>query len=143
MRWDSQIREALDRCDMVLIFVTDANSPWMLFEAGVAHSLGKRIVPITIGISPSQLSGPLAQFQAIDTSSYGAINSFIEWLVQMGGIPETEQLLAQQRWERLFPLFTSDLNRVLKKEESERLFRDMDKARATDAFDKAWTRKND
>jgi hypothetical protein len=141
MRWESQIRDALQQCDAVLIFLTDNNSQWMLFEAGVAHSLGKLIIPITVGVKLSSLSGPLAQFQAVDIASYSSVNKLIVSLVKNGNIAEGEQLLAQQRWEMSFPSFCAEIDKVLKMEESEKLVRDGDKARATDAFDKAWKKK--
>ncbi len=71
-RWANEIAKELDTSSFGLLCVTRDNfaSPWMNFEAGaLSRSLaGKsdgKVIPILFGLAPSELEGPLSQFQAI------------------------------------------------------------------------------
>lgn len=67
-RWFPEIAKELDASRIGLLCLTADNltAPWMMFEAGaLAKSLEKsRVCPLLFGVEPSDLSGPLAQFQA-------------------------------------------------------------------------------
>jgi len=67
-RWFEDVYSNLRECRHCLLFVTRENidSVWMNFEAGAAASSFERsmISPILLGIGPSELAGPLANFQA-------------------------------------------------------------------------------
>ena len=68
-RWSSDISEQLSETQVGIICLTPENlsSPWVLFEAGaLAKALGETLVcPYLIGVEPTDLTGPLMQFQAI------------------------------------------------------------------------------
>lgn len=67
-RWNVELGRALDRCSVGLICLTRAtqNSPWILFEAGaIAKAIDRsHVFPFLFDLHQSELSGPLAQFQA-------------------------------------------------------------------------------
>jgi hypothetical protein len=67
-RWFLEISKALEESEFGIICTTHSNknSPWLLFEAGaLAKHLSESLVsPFLIDIKPSDLSGPMAQFQA-------------------------------------------------------------------------------
>jgi hypothetical protein len=65
--WSHVIGEKLAGCRVGIICVTPENteSPWLLFESGaLAKTLGRsRVCPLLFGMLPSDLEGPLSQFQ--------------------------------------------------------------------------------
>lgn len=67
-RWFSEISKELEQTSIGIICLTRANleSPWLMFEAGaLAKSVEKsRVVPMLFGVKPSDLQGPLLQFQS-------------------------------------------------------------------------------
>jgi len=67
-RWSDEIGKNLSSHNVGIICVTPENykASWLLFEAGaLSKSLGHaKVCPLLLGMSPSELSGPLTQFQA-------------------------------------------------------------------------------
>lgn len=67
-RWFSEIAGELEKSQIGIIILTRENteSPWILFEAGaLSKSIEKsRVCPILFGISTSDITDPLARFQA-------------------------------------------------------------------------------
>ena len=67
-RWSAEIGVHLEKAQFGLICLTEENleAPWLLFEAGaLSKSIdNSRVVPYLYGVTPTQLQGPLAQFQA-------------------------------------------------------------------------------
>jgi TIR domain len=67
-RWNDQVAAELERTDFGIICLTRATQerPWLLFESGALAKRLKvaRVVPLCIDLLPSDLSGPLATFQA-------------------------------------------------------------------------------
>lgn len=72
IRWALDLATELDTVSYGILCLTpeNVNAPWMNFEAGaLSKSLSEaRVAPLLFGMKPSDLSGPLAQFQA---TSYG------------------------------------------------------------------------
>ena len=71
-QWFSEISKQLDTTNFGVLCVTPNNpsAPWLLFEAGalakkVEHA---RVCPLLLGVSSSQLEGPLAQFNATEST---------------------------------------------------------------------------
>jgi hypothetical protein len=67
-RWSYEIAGKLEECEVGIICLTPENqhNPWLMFEAG---ALSKKILhtyvcPYLIEMNRSQLTGPMAQFQA-------------------------------------------------------------------------------
>lgn len=67
-RWASEVGAKLSELDQGILCVTAENlkEPWLNFEAGaLAKSLDDaRVRPILLGVQPSDVTGPLTQFQA-------------------------------------------------------------------------------
>jgi len=67
-RWFPEISKELEASKVGLLCVTQDNlkSPWLLFEAGaLSKNLDKsKVCPLLFGVNPTDLTGPLAQFQA-------------------------------------------------------------------------------
>ena len=67
-RWSTELAKELEDSMAGLICVTRDNleAPWIMFEAGaLSKSLDSSLVcPILFGVEPSDLKGPLVQFQA-------------------------------------------------------------------------------
>jgi len=67
-RWGPEVaKELADSFSGIICVIPDnIREPWLLFEAGaLSRSVGEsRVFPILFGVQPSQLPGPLAQFQA-------------------------------------------------------------------------------
>lgn len=67
-RWSEQIGHQLRDHRVGIICVTPENmaSEWLLFEAGaLSKTFGEgRVCPLLLGIGPTELEGPLGQFQA-------------------------------------------------------------------------------
>ena len=69
-RWLSDLTEELNSSNVGILCITRDNlqSSWVLFEAGaLSNKLEKsRVCPIIFGIKPTDLVGPLKQFQATE-----------------------------------------------------------------------------
>ncbi len=67
-RWAEAVAKELEASNFGIICITGENltSPWILFEAGsLAKSLqSSRVIPLLLDLEFSEISGPLAQFQA-------------------------------------------------------------------------------
>ncbi len=67
-RWSSEISKELEesRIGIICLTRTNLNASWIMFEAGaLAKSIKKsRVIPILFDVEPSELQGPLLQFQA-------------------------------------------------------------------------------
>lgn len=67
-RWSTEISKELEECKLGLLCLTADNleAPWIMFEAGaLSKSLSAaRVCPLLFGIEPSDIKGPLVQFQA-------------------------------------------------------------------------------
>src|SRR6266571_6593698 len=67
-RWADAVAKQLESTNFGIICVTRENvaAPWILFEAGsLAKSLQEsRVVPLLLDLEFSEITGPLAQFQA-------------------------------------------------------------------------------
>ncbi|WP_337170191.1 toll/interleukin-1 receptor domain-containing protein [Gemmatimonas aurantiaca] len=67
-RWSGEIAKELDASRVGLICLTSDNlaAPWIMFEAGaLSKNLDRsRVCPLLFGVEPTDISGPLVQFQA-------------------------------------------------------------------------------
>jgi hypothetical protein len=65
-RWFSDIETKLEQINYGILCITheNVNAPWIMFEAGaLSRSLGtSRVTPFLVGLSNSDLQGPLTQF---------------------------------------------------------------------------------
>jgi hypothetical protein len=67
-RWSAELSKELEGSYFGIICLVPDNlmEPWLLFEAGALSKSveGSRVFPLLFGVGPSQLPGPLQQFQA-------------------------------------------------------------------------------
>jgi hypothetical protein len=67
-RWFNELSKELQDTGYGIICLTpdNLNAPWILFEAGALSKVigSSRVCPLVTQLSPSDLQGPLAQFQA-------------------------------------------------------------------------------
>lgn len=75
-RWLTEINAELEASNFGILCVTPENigEPWLNFEAGAIAkqvSGGSRVVPVTLGFSPSLLEAPLGQFNGVQATADG------------------------------------------------------------------------
>ncbi len=67
-RWSGEIAKELEVSRVGLLILTPENTqaPWLMFEAGaLAKNLDRsKVCPILFGLEPTDITGPLVQFQA-------------------------------------------------------------------------------
>jgi hypothetical protein len=67
-RWFTEVTETLNKTKIGVLCVTPENqhNPWLMYEAGaLSRVMGKTAVcPLLFDMTPAELNGPLAQFQA-------------------------------------------------------------------------------
>lgn len=67
-RWSADVAKELEAKNFGILCLTPENieAPWILFEAGSLAKVvdNSRVSPLLFGIKPSDLRGPLSQFQA-------------------------------------------------------------------------------
>ncbi|OBU18325.1 hypothetical protein AYY19_00100 [Photobacterium aquimaris] len=103
-RWSAQISETLSKSNIGLICVTNENqhNPWLLFEAGaLSKTIDESFVcPLVFEMKPSQLSGPLTQFQSNELNANGLFKvlSSINKLLGEKSIPDTQLKEIIQVW---------------------------------------------
>jgi hypothetical protein len=74
-RWSDAVASELEASNFGIICVTRQSvaAPWLLFEAGaLAKSLSSSVAPLLLDIELKEITGPLAQFQAKNTSKWMA-----------------------------------------------------------------------
>lgn len=67
-RWLADLTDQLQKQSVAIVCITpeSVNSPWLLFEAGALSKALEAawVCPVLLDIEPSDIKGPLAQFQA-------------------------------------------------------------------------------
>jgi predicted nucleotide-binding protein len=111
-RWASELELQLRESRVGIICLTPENltAPWVLFEAGaLSKSIGSAYVcPYLFGFNPSELHGPLVQFQAIPATREGTRMLVLTLNRAMG-----ENAFDEQRLDRVFDRSWPDLERAL------------------------------
>lgn len=87
-RWLSDLNGQLEKQSVAVICVTpeSANAPWLLFEVGALSKAleASWVCPVLFGMEPTDVQGPLAQFQATRTNKedmrrlLGTVNKRLE-----------------------------------------------------------------
>lgn len=71
-RWLADLNGQLEKQSVAVICVTpeSANAPWLLFEVGALSKAleASWVCPVLFGMEPTDIQGPLAQFQATRTT---------------------------------------------------------------------------
>lgn len=114
-RWSQDVAAELSKATAGILCLTPDNleAPWLNFEAGaLSRSLDKTLVcPYLIGLRPSDLKGPLVQFQAAEANEMDT-RRVISTLNRALG----ESALAEKQLEKTFgiwwPELASSLSRI-------------------------------
>jgi len=113
-RWAQEVAKELEASNYGIICVTPENvgAPWVLFEAGaLAKSMqGSRVVPLLYGLEFSDITGPLAQFQAkkVERAGVSEVIQSINRAAELE-IPETR---AKQLFDALWPELENRLEAI-------------------------------
>lgn len=111
-RWAQAVAKELETSNFGIICVTPENlaSPWVLFEAGaLAKSMqGTKVIPLLFNLEFSDISGPLAQFQAKKFERSG----LAEVIHSLNQSPE--QAVPEDRAKQLFGALWPELEKQLK-----------------------------
>lgn len=71
-RWLSDLNTQLENQSVAIICITpeSVNAPWLLFEVGALSKAldSSWVCPVLLGIEPTDIQGPLAQFQSTRTT---------------------------------------------------------------------------
>ncbi len=77
MKWSNEISGELEKSNFGIICITNENqnNPWITFEAGALSKIinSSNVCPFLFDLEPSQLSGPVSQFQARKTDREGTL----------------------------------------------------------------------
>ena len=110
-RWSHEVAKQLEACSFGITCVTPENisSPWILFESGaLAKSMQDgRVVPLLLDLNISDMSGPLAQFQAKKADKTG----ILDILQAINGLADTP--LSDARLKPLYDALWPDFERAI------------------------------
>ena len=116
-RWTQSVAKELESTNFGIICLTRENiaSPWILFEAGsLAKSFQEsKVIPLLLDLEFSEISGPLAQFQAKKVDKDG-INEMMQSINQAEPQPISETMI-KELFEALWPKLEKQLSSVPKK----------------------------
>jgi len=105
-RWASEISKELNDANFGLLFLTrdNLNAPWLIFEAGcISKNVSDaRVFPILLGLKPTDVEGPLTQFQAVEFERE-SIRSLIEQLNSALGHLALQPDVLNNVWEKWWP----------------------------------------
>lgn len=113
-RWAQAVAKELEASNFGIICVTPENvgSPWVLFEAGaLAKSMqGAKVIPLLYNLEFSDITGPLAQFQAkkVERSGLAEVIQSINHATDHA-IPEDR---VRQLFGALWPEFEKQLTHI-------------------------------
>ena len=104
-RWADQVAKELEASNFGVLCITKENvgSPWVLFEAGaLAKSMqGSRVIPLLLDLEFSDITGPLAQFQAKKVGRAGILE-IVQSLNQLAQTPVPDDRV-RQLFDALWP----------------------------------------
>lgn len=111
-RWSRQLDNELEESNFGIIFVTpdNHNKPWLLFEAGaLSKSIAdSRVSPLLIGVSRTELTGPLTHFQSA-LPEQGDVKRLVMSINEACG----DSKLEDERLERVFNTWWGELETTL------------------------------
>ena len=113
-RWAQAIGSELEESNFGIICITPENltSPWVLFEAGaLAKSMQDgKVIPLLFGLEYSDITDPLAQFQAkkVDQAGLGEVIQAIEKVTDK----KDREDLIRRRFNGLWPDFEKLIEKI-------------------------------
>ncbi|WP_316366112.1 TIR domain-containing protein [Candidatus Thiodiazotropha sp. CDECU1] len=123
-RWNDSVASNLERSSTGIIFITSTNTtaPWIMFEAGaLSKKVGaSRVCPLLFEIEPTDLRGPLSQFQGANFSKediWQLISDLNEELDEES-LPHD---VLRKLFEKWWPDLEADVVKALKIEEQDEI----------------------
>lgn len=116
VRWSSDIEKELLESSVSLIFLTRENlqSSWIMFEAGAISTKVKvgRVCPIVFDMEPTDVQGPLAQFQATKFEKYEILKLLqtINSAAESDSLPDAPLTKVFEKW---WPDLDSDIRSII------------------------------
>jgi len=117
-RWNYDIAKELDSTSVGLICLTQDNleSPWIMFEAGALSKNvdNSKVCPILFNVEPSQIIGPLTQFQATTKFSKEEIYKTLIMLNEELGENKLKSSDLQDQFEMWWPKLKESVENALR-----------------------------
>jgi hypothetical protein len=114
-RWGAEIGAQLEATSEGIICVTpdNVNEPWLNFEAGaLAKSLNDaKVRPVLLDLQPSEVTGPLTQFQATHATDRADMLKFVRSLNEGCERPLTDQRL-EKSFDRAWGEFAAKVQQI-------------------------------
>jgi len=114
-RWGSEVGAKLEQMEDGIICVTRENlkEPWLNFEAGaLAKSLDdSRVRPVLLGLSPTDITGPLAQFQATVSTDKVDMLKLVRSLNERCD-PPLEEARLERSFDRLWLEYSEQIRKI-------------------------------
>ena len=108
-RWSAEIAKELETSAIGVFFVTkeNHNSPWMAFEAGAISKVVTkgRVCPVLFGLKPTDITGPLLQFQCSEFCKSGVL----DLLKMVNNSAPEEKRLSEETLASVFEKWWPDL----------------------------------
>jgi hypothetical protein len=115
-RWSSDISKELEQSRIGIICLTKTNlqAPWLMFEAGaLAKSIeNSRVIPMLFGVTPSDLQGPLLQFQSTSFNQKEVLKLIKTINLALGDIALDTQVL-ESVFEKWWPDLELKIGNIL------------------------------
>jgi hypothetical protein len=115
-RWSVEVSQQLDRSSQGILCVTADNQdkPWLNFEAGaLAKSLnGSSVRPLLLDVSPSEVRGPLAQFQATRATDADDMLRLVASINELCPRPLSDDRL-RRSFDRTWESFANQVNVIV------------------------------
>lgn len=115
-RWSSEISKELEEASVGIVCLTKTNlqAPWLMFEAGaLAKTVERsRVVPLLFEVQPSDIKGPLVQFQATEFSKKD-IKKLVKTINSALGDRQLTTVVLDKVFEKWWPEFERNVNSVL------------------------------
>jgi hypothetical protein len=120
-RWNSDLQSQLQACDVGIFCVTynNANSPWMLFEAGaIAKKLEEsKVCTALFGVEPADITGPLSMFQHTRFEK-GDFKRLITTINHAAAENQLDAVILKNTFEAFWPGLEAELKNILEKHKS-------------------------
>jgi hypothetical protein len=111
-RWSSEIAKELDNSKVGVICLTKDNlqAPWIMFEAGALSKNIEisKVCPMLFGVEPSDIQGPLVQFQAARFSK-----EEVKKVIRMINVELGENALAPDVLDSVFEMWWPKLKEAV------------------------------
>lgn len=118
-RWSNEIAKELEASKIGIICLTADNleAPWLMFEAGALSKSKEiaRVCPILFGVEPTDLAGPLVQFQAAPFSK-DEIHKVIKTINSQLGESALDPNVVDSVFEKWWPDLEEKVKKIIAQE---------------------------